>query len=83
MDCAKISRRELLLFHCFSRLIQELENIDNDDYMMVVCSDETIKQVTSTMRPGNMFLFSNDTRFAIKTLRKSELKVMKTSLSFI
>ncbi|KAA3462258.1 phosphatidylinositol 4-phosphate 5-kinase 10-like [Gossypium australe] len=58
------------------RLIQELENIDNDDYMMVVCSDETIKQVTSTMRPGNMFLFSNDSRFAIKTLRKSELKVL-------
>ncbi|KAB2052391.1 hypothetical protein ES319_A12G117500v1, partial [Gossypium barbadense] len=58
------------------RLIQELENIDNDDYMMLVCSDETIKQVTSTMRPGNMFLFSNDSRFAIKTLRKSELKVL-------
>ncbi|XP_052481210.1 phosphatidylinositol 4-phosphate 5-kinase 10 [Gossypium raimondii] len=58
------------------RLIQELENIDNDDYMMVVCSDETIKQVTSTVRPGNMFLFSNDSRFAIKTLRKSELKVL-------
>ncbi|KAK8321850.1 hypothetical protein V6Z11_A12G131100 [Gossypium hirsutum] len=44
--------------------------------MMLVCSDETIKQVTSTMRPGNMFLFSNDSRFAIKTLRKSELKVL-------
>ncbi|TYJ04807.1 hypothetical protein E1A91_A12G119000v1 [Gossypium mustelinum] len=58
------------------RLIQELENIDNDDYMMLVCSDETIKQVTSIMRPGNMFLFSNDSRFAIKTLRKSELKVL-------
>ncbi|TYH38784.1 hypothetical protein ES332_D12G133900v1 [Gossypium tomentosum] len=58
------------------RLIQELENIDNDDYMMVVCSDETIKQVMSTVRPGNMFLFSNDSRFAIKTLRKSELKVL-------
>ncbi|KAK5776122.1 hypothetical protein PVK06_044081 [Gossypium arboreum] len=58
------------------RLIQELENIDNDDYMMLVCSDETIKQVTSTMKPGNMFLFSNDSRFAIKTLRKSELKVL-------
>ncbi|MBA0656073.1 hypothetical protein Goklo_008470 [Gossypium klotzschianum] len=62
------------------RLIQELENIDNDDYMMVVCSDETIKQVTSTVRPGNMFLFSNDSRFAIKTLRKSELKEFLVSI---
>ncbi|XVE73773.1 hypothetical protein DITRI_Ditri11bG0145100 [Diplodiscus trichospermus] len=58
------------------RLIQELENIDNDDYMMVVCSDETIKKVCSTVRPGNMFLLSKDSRFAIKTLRKSEVKVL-------
>ncbi|KAK8974248.1 hypothetical protein V6N11_034617 [Hibiscus sabdariffa] len=58
------------------RLIQELDNIDNDDYMMLVCSDETIRKVTSISRPGNMFLFSNDTRFAIKTLRKSEVKIL-------
>ncbi|XP_022760003.1 phosphatidylinositol 4-phosphate 5-kinase 10-like [Durio zibethinus] len=58
------------------RLIQELENIDNDDYMVLVCSDETIRKVTSTLRPGNMFLLSKDSRFAIKTLRKSEVKVL-------
>ncbi|GMI99002.1 hypothetical protein like AT1G01460 [Hibiscus trionum] len=58
------------------RLIQELDNIDNDDYMMLVCSDETIRKVTSISRPGSMFLFSNDNRFAIKTLRKSEVKVL-------
>ncbi|XWS76936.1 hypothetical protein CRYUN_Cryun01aG0220400 [Craigia yunnanensis] len=58
------------------RLIQELENIDNDDYMMLVCSDETIRKVTSTLRPGNTFLLSKDSRFAIKTLRKSEVKVL-------
>ncbi|XWS32095.1 hypothetical protein CRYUN_Cryun23aG0131400 [Craigia yunnanensis] len=58
------------------RLIQELENIDNDDYMMLVCSDETIRKVSSTLRPGNMFLLSKDSRFAIKTLRKSEVKVL-------
>ncbi|KAE8703661.1 Galactose oxidase/kelch repeat superfamily protein isoform 1 [Hibiscus syriacus] len=58
------------------RLIQELDNIDNDDYMVLVCSEETIRKVTSTSRPGNMFLFSNDTRFAIKTLKKSEVKIL-------
>ncbi|KAE8657677.1 Phosphatidylinositol 4-phosphate 5-kinase 10 [Hibiscus syriacus] len=58
------------------RLIQELDNIDKDDYMILVCSDETIRKVTSTSRPGNMFLFSNDTGFAIKTLRKSEVKIL-------
>ncbi|KAK6260609.1 hypothetical protein SCA6_015083 [Theobroma cacao] len=58
------------------RLIQELDNIDNDDYMMSVCSDETIRKASSTLRPGNLFLLSNDSRFAIKTLRKSQLKVL-------
>ncbi|XVF73091.1 hypothetical protein PTKIN_Ptkin12aG0173500 [Pterospermum kingtungense] len=58
------------------RLIQELENIDNDDYQMIICSDETIRKVSSTIRPGNMFLLSKDSRFAIKTLRKSEVKVL-------
>ncbi|XP_021279822.1 phosphatidylinositol 4-phosphate 5-kinase 10 isoform X2 [Herrania umbratica] len=57
------------------RLLQELDNIDNGDYMMSVCSDETIRKASSTLRPGNLFLLSNDSRFAIKTLRKSQLKV--------
>ncbi|XP_021279820.1 phosphatidylinositol 4-phosphate 5-kinase 10 isoform X1 [Herrania umbratica] len=58
------------------RLLQELDNIDNGDYMMSVCSDETIRKASSTLRPGNLFLLSNDSRFAIKTLRKSQLKVL-------
>ncbi|XP_022769727.1 phosphatidylinositol 4-phosphate 5-kinase 10-like [Durio zibethinus] len=58
------------------RLIQELENIDNDNYMKLVCSDETIRKVSSTLRLGNMFFLSKDNRFAIKTLRKSEVKVL-------
>ena len=70
---------DILRCGCSSRLIQELENIDNDDYKMLVCSDETIRKVSSTLRPGNMFLFSKDSRFAIKTLRKSEVKVTKSS----
>lgn len=70
---------DILRCGCYSRLIQEIENIDNDDYQMLVCSDETIRKVSSTLRPGNLFLLSKDSRFAIKTLRKSEVKVMDSA----
>ncbi|KAA3469633.1 phosphatidylinositol 4-phosphate 5-kinase 10-like [Gossypium australe] len=58
------------------RLIQELENISNEYYMMLICSDETLRKVSSSVRAGNMFLLSKDNRFVIRTLRKSEVRVL-------
>lgn len=58
------------------RLIRELDNIDHDDYVMSVCSAETVRKVCSLARPGSVCLLSKDDRFAIKTLRKSEVKVI-------
>ncbi|OMO64365.1 hypothetical protein CCACVL1_21816 [Corchorus capsularis] len=58
------------------RLLRDIDNIDNDDYILSVCSDEIIRKVSSGAKPGNLFLLSKDTRFVIKTLRKSEVKVV-------
>lgn len=58
------------------RLIRELDNIDHDDYLMSVCSAETVRKVSSMARPGSMCLLSKDDRFTIKTLRKSEVKII-------
>ncbi|TYH06364.1 hypothetical protein ES288_A08G150400v1 [Gossypium darwinii] len=58
------------------RLIQELENISNEYYIMLICSDETLRKVSSSVRAGNMFLLSKDNRFVIRTLRKSEVRVL-------
>ncbi|XP_002872905.2 putative phosphatidylinositol 4-phosphate 5-kinase 11 [Arabidopsis lyrata subsp. lyrata] len=55
-------------------LIQELEGIDHDDYLLSICTDETIKKLSSG-KIGNVFHISNDNRFLIKILRKSEIKV--------
>lgn len=54
----------------------ELENISNEYYMMLICSDETLRKVSSSVRAGNMFLLSKDNRFVIRTLRKSEVRVL-------
>lgn len=57
------------------RSILELEKIDYGDYMMSICGDETLREVSAPGRIGNMIFLSNDDRFVIKTLRKSEVKV--------
>ncbi|AEE27290.1 Phosphatidylinositol-4-phosphate 5-kinase core [Arabidopsis suecica] len=57
------------------RLIQELEDINHDEYMKSICNDETLRKL-STSKVGNMFLLSKDDRFLIKILRKSEIKVI-------
>ncbi|KAL1157344.1 hypothetical protein V6Z11_A08G149400 [Gossypium hirsutum] len=44
--------------------------------MMLICSDETLRKVSSSVRAGNMFLLSKDNRFVIRTLRKSEVRVL-------
>ncbi|KAK8650577.1 hypothetical protein V6N13_140209 [Hibiscus sabdariffa] len=58
------------------RLLQEFNNINNECYMMSICSDETLRKVTSSLKPGNLFLLSMDNRFVVKTLRKSEVRVL-------
>ncbi|KAE8727541.1 Galactose oxidase/kelch repeat superfamily protein isoform 1 [Hibiscus syriacus] len=58
------------------RLIQELENINHECYMISICSDETLRKVTSSLKPGNFFILSTDNRFVVKTLRKSEVRVL-------
>ncbi|KAG5381421.1 hypothetical protein IGI04_032891 [Brassica rapa subsp. trilocularis] len=61
------------------RLIQELEDIDHDDYMHSICNDKTLNKLSSG-KIGNVFLVSNDDRFLIKILRKSEIKVILETL---
>lgn len=45
------------------------------DYMMSICGDDGLREISSPGKSGSMFYLSHDDRFVIKTLRKSELKV--------
>lgn len=65
----------------FCRLIQELDDIDHDDYMHSICNDETLKKLSSG-KIGNVFHISTDDRFLIKILRKSEIKVFNKNIIF-
>ncbi|XP_010556576.1 PREDICTED: phosphatidylinositol 4-phosphate 5-kinase 10-like isoform X2 [Tarenaya hassleriana] len=57
------------------RLLQQLEDIENDEYMRSICNDETLRKLSSG-KVGKVFLLSKDDRFIIKILRKSEIKVI-------
>ncbi|XP_022943545.1 phosphatidylinositol 4-phosphate 5-kinase 10-like isoform X1 [Cucurbita moschata] len=62
------------------RNILELEKIEYADYMLSICGDETLREVSSPGRIGNVIFLSNDNRFVIKTLRKSQVKVLRDML---
>lgn len=47
--------------------------------MLSICGDETLREVSSPGKIGSVVFLSNDDRFVIKTLRKSEVKVMISS----
>lgn len=49
--------------------------LDAAEYMMSICGDSGLRDITSPGKSGSIFFLSQDDRFVIKTLKKSELKV--------
>lgn len=58
------------------RNLREMFHIDAADYMMSICGDDSLKELSSPGKSGSIFYLSQDERFVIKTLRKAELKIL-------
>ncbi|KAL2487318.1 Phosphatidylinositol 4-phosphate 5-kinase 9 [Abeliophyllum distichum] len=58
------------------RNLREMFKIDAADYMMSICGDDALRELSSPGKSGSAFFLSQDDRFMIKTLRKSEVKVL-------
>ncbi|KAL8516741.1 hypothetical protein ACS0TY_015125 [Phlomoides rotata] len=58
------------------RDLREMFKIDAADYMMSICGNDTLRELSSPGKSGSVFFLSQDDRFMIKTLRKSEVKVL-------
>ncbi|XP_052172989.1 phosphatidylinositol 4-phosphate 5-kinase 9-like [Diospyros lotus] len=58
------------------RNLRELFKIDAADYMMSICGNDALRELSSPGKSGSIFFSSQDDRFMIKTLRKSEVKVL-------
>ncbi|CAH9113894.1 unnamed protein product [Cuscuta epithymum] len=58
------------------RNLREMFKIDAADYMMSICGNDGLRELSSPGKSGSVFFLSQDDRFMIKTLRKSEVKVL-------
>jgi 1-phosphatidylinositol-4-phosphate 5-kinase len=58
------------------RNLREMFKIDAADYMMSICGNDALRELSSPGKSGSVFFLSQDDRFMIKTLRKSEVQVL-------
>ncbi|XP_065869670.1 phosphatidylinositol 4-phosphate 5-kinase 8-like [Euphorbia lathyris] len=56
------------------RNLREMFKLDAADYMMSICGDDGLRELSSPGKSGSIFYLSHDDRFVIKTLKISELK---------
>ncbi|KAL8152870.1 hypothetical protein V2J09_010630 [Rumex salicifolius] len=58
------------------RNLREMFKIDAATYMISICGNATLRELSSPGKSGSVFFMSQDDRFMIKTLRQSEVKVL-------
>lgn len=57
------------------RHLRELFAIDPADYMVAICGNDALREFSSPGKSGSFFYLTQDERFMIKTVKKSEVKV--------
>ncbi|XP_061365705.1 phosphatidylinositol 4-phosphate 5-kinase 7-like isoform X2 [Gastrolobium bilobum] len=62
------------------RNLREMFKLDAAEYMMSICGDCGLRDISSPGKSGSIFFLSQDDRFVIKTLKKYELKVLLNML---
>lgn len=58
-----------------SRHLRKLFDVDPADYMMAICGNDALRELSSPGKSGSFFYLTQDDRFMIKTVKKSEVKV--------
>lgn len=57
------------------RCLRELFQVDPADYMLAICGNDALREFSSPGKSGSFFYLTQDDRFMIKTVKKSEVKV--------
>jgi 1-phosphatidylinositol-4-phosphate 5-kinase len=66
----------------FCRHLRKLFAVDPADYMLAICGNDALRELSSPGKSGSFFYLTQDDRFMIKTVRKSEVKVILLSMPF-
>lgn len=59
-----------------SRTLRKLFKVDPGDYMLSICGNDALRELSSPGKSGSFFYLTNDNRYMIKTMKKSEVKVL-------
>lgn len=59
---------------CF-RYLRRLFKVDAADYMLSICGNDALRELSSPGKSGSFFYLTHDDRYMIKTMKKSEMKV--------
>ncbi|KAF8009952.1 hypothetical protein BT93_J0815 [Corymbia citriodora subsp. variegata] len=58
------------------RTLRKLFRIDAADYMISICGNDALRELSSPGKSGSFFYLTHDDRYMIKTMKKSEVKVL-------
>uniref|UniRef100_A0A0D9W249 1-phosphatidylinositol-4-phosphate 5-kinase n=1 Tax=Leersia perrieri TaxID=77586 RepID=A0A0D9W249_9ORYZ len=58
------------------RHLWKLFSVDPADYMLAICGNDALRERSSPGKSGSLFYLTQDDRFMIKTVRKSEVKLL-------
>ncbi|CAL5071370.1 unnamed protein product [Urochloa decumbens] len=58
------------------RTLRKLFKVDAADYMLSLCGNEALRELSSPGKSGSCFYLTNDDRYMIKTMKKSEVKML-------
>ncbi|ONK78419.1 uncharacterized protein A4U43_C02F18570 [Asparagus officinalis] len=58
------------------RTLRKLFKVDPGDYMLSICGSDALRELSSPGKSGSFFYLTNDDRYMIKTVKKSEVKVL-------
>ncbi|KAI3841919.1 hypothetical protein MKW92_030206 [Papaver armeniacum] len=60
------------------RHLRELFAIDRADYMLAICGNDALRELSSQGKAEASFYMTQDDRFMIKTVKKSEVKMLQS-----
>ncbi|XP_058107827.1 phosphatidylinositol 4-phosphate 5-kinase 6-like isoform X2 [Magnolia sinica] len=58
------------------RTLRKLFKIDAADYMISICGNDALRELSSPGKSGSFFYLTHDDRYMVKTMKKSEVKVL-------
>lgn len=64
-----------IFFLSICRTLRKLFRIDAADYMISICGNDALRELSSPGKSGSFFYLTHDDRYMIKTMKKSEVKV--------